>query len=66
MEFHIYRQIIHENPGGPTYQQLGSTRFLEDAYAILARWHSGYIISDSGRMIVEKNLKGLEDETTQT
>jgi len=58
MNFHIYREIIHENPGKPTYQQIGSTRYREDAEAILARWHGGYIITSAGEMIAKKNLKG--------
>lgn len=56
MNFHIYREITHDNPGKPTYQQLGSTRFIADAEAILAQWHSGYIITNAGEMVIEKNL----------
>lgn len=61
MNFHIYREIKYDNPGKPTYQQIGSARFKEDAEAILARWHSGYIITTAGEMIIEKNLTQKEN-----
>lgn len=61
MNFHIFREITHDNPGKPTYQLLGSTRFEDDALALLARWHSGYIVTTSGNIILEKNLTKKDD-----
>lgn len=54
MNFHIYREIKHDNPGKPTYQQIGSTLYKEDAQAILDRWHAGYIVENNG-IIIAKN-----------
>ena len=55
MNFHIYREITNDTVR-PIYQLIGSTRFREDAHAMLERWHSGYIIDSSGVLLVEKNL----------
>lgn len=62
MKFHIYREITYDNPGKPTYRQLGSTLYEDDARAILSRWHSGYIITTAGEMILEKNLTKKDEE----
>jgi hypothetical protein len=62
LQFHIYREIRHDNPGKPTYRQIGSTLYEDDARALLSRWHSGYIITTEGKMLLEKNLtKDQED-----
>lgn len=56
MWYYIYREIKYDNPGPATYQELGRTRYEDDAKALLARWHSGYI-SHRGDIIFKKNLE---------
>lgn len=55
MWYYVYRVITNDNPGRPTVQEIGRTRFSHDALAIYDRWHSAYI-SHRGTIIHSKNL----------
>ena len=39
---------------------LAETRWYEDAKAVLARWHSGYIIANNA-IVLSKNMQVGED-----
>ncbi len=59
MPYKIFRQMADNS-----FLEIAQTKYLEDAEAILANWHSG-MITDRGQIIQTKNLKS-EDTPTLT